>query len=61
MAPEGLDLDDVRGQKAVKRGLEVAAAGGHRVLFVGVAGSGKTFPDSRFGGFAGRASSVSVK
>ncbi len=41
-SPGAADLSGVRGQRMARRALEVAAAGGHHLLFVGPPGSGKT-------------------
>lgn len=44
------DLADVRGQPVARKALEIAAAGGHHLLFVGSPGSGKTMLAERLPG-----------
>jgi magnesium chelatase family protein len=38
----GIDFSDIKGQAAGKRALEIAAAGGHHILFSGCPGTGKS-------------------
>ena len=50
------DMADVRGQPVARRGLEIAAAGGHNLLFVGPPGAGKTMLARRLPGLLPRLS-----
>ncbi|MEK7569333.1 MAG: YifB family Mg chelatase-like AAA ATPase [Patescibacteria group bacterium] len=44
------DFSDIRGQEGAKRGLEIAAAGGHNIAMYGPPGTGKTMLARAFSG-----------
>ena len=44
------DFSDIRGQESAKRGLEIAAAGGHNIAMYGPPGTGKTMLARAFAG-----------
>ncbi|MCH8551971.1 MAG: ATP-binding protein [Natronospirillum sp.] len=50
----GPDMSDIRGQPQARKALEVAAAGGHNLLFFGPPGTGKTLLASRLPGILPR-------
>ncbi len=47
---KGADFSEVRGQETAKRGLEIAAAGGHNIAMYGPPGTGKTMLARAFSG-----------
>lgn len=48
--PSTIDFSEIKGQATIKRGLEIAAAGGHNVAMYGPPGTGKTMLARAFTG-----------
>ena len=42
-----MDFSDVRGQAALRRGVEIGVSGGHNILMIGTPGSGKSMVAQR--------------
>ncbi|MDP2705170.1 MAG: YifB family Mg chelatase-like AAA ATPase [Patescibacteria group bacterium] len=49
-APQKITFGDIKGQEGAKRGLEIAAAGGHNIAMYGPPGTGKTMLAKAFCG-----------